>query len=217
MMYRSLLRSLAVALSILSVCAAPSAQASTIPGSAESSTEFVDVGALYVEGLMTLDANVSTFHFTTFDMALGSTLSFVNLVSGDPLRLIASESIRINGALVFSPATALYIEAPLVELGESALIAAPGGSVTLVAGREIDGTRVGGTLSLLPGASIDVSGGGIVRSTDAIRVDESGNLSLTSGGIVTLRAPVPEAETWAMLLAGLGLVGVAVARRRSGE
>ena len=33
-------------------------------------------------------------------------------------------------------------------------------------------------------------------------------------GLFTL-APVPEAETWAMLLAGLGLVGAIARRRRS--
>ena len=34
-------------------------------------------------------------------------------------------------------------------------------------------------------------------------------------GLTTVTAPIPEAETYAMMLAGLGLVGLAVARRRA--
>lgn len=46
----------------------------------------------------------------------------------------------------------------------------------------------------------------------------SGNVTGTLGGSyggALAAAPVPEAETWAMLLAGLGLVGFSVARRRA--
>ena len=39
------------------------------------------------------------------------------------------------------------------------------------------------------------------------------NIAASDSGRVTVN-PVPEAETWAMLLAGLGLVGVATRRRR---
>lgn len=228
------LRSLASVLSTLAVLAAGSAQAAMTTTGPEAPAgagvvEFVDLGALHVDGQMTLDASTSTFHFTTFEMAVGSTVSFVNLGADDSLRLIASAAIRIRGELVFAPASALYIEAPIIELGEGAVIAAPGGSISLIAGPVEDRLRsadllAGGTVTVLPGASLEVSGAGIVRPTEPVRIGGGGSLSITPGGIVTLQgavpesvtvqAPVPEPETYGMLLAGLGLVGF-MARRRT--
>ncbi|WP_296885281.1 PEPxxWA-CTERM sorting domain-containing protein [Thiobacillus sp.] len=223
----------AVAVSITFTIAADSVRASTtisLPGPdtgtaglLSASSDFIEVGALYLEGPMTIEADSTTFHFTTFEMAPGSSLSFVNLRADDTLRLIASESIRIRGELIFAPAGGLYIEAPLVEFGEGALIEAPGGSITLVATRGINnglpsgGPLASGGLILGTGASIDVSGSGQpVQLDEGIQLRAGGSLSIApGGGIVTAQAPIPEPETWAMLLAGLGMVGFAAVRRKS--
>jgi len=233
-------RSLIAMLSVASLLAAPSVMAGILtaissgqnPASISPAPQaaYVDFGALYVNGAMTLDASTPIFHFTTLEMAAGSTLSFSNLMADDTLQLIASEAIRIRGELQFMPAFRLHIEAPLVELGEGSVIHAPGGSVTLVAGRDIDGSRpiirpgAGGTLTILPGAFIDVSAAGPGLPNQSIRLGEGGvvlvsdgrllpGIGILPGGeIVALQAAVPEPGTWTMLLAGL--VGWAAVRRR---
>lgn len=231
--------SLIAMLSVASLLAAPSAMAGTLtlssglgPASVSPAAQaaYVDFGALYVNGAMTLDASTPIFHFTILEMAAGSTLSFSNLMADDTLQLIASEAIRIRGELQFLPAFRLHIEAPLVELGEGGLISAPGGSVTLVAGRDVDGSRPiiepgsGSALTILSGAFIDVSAAGTGLPDQSIRLGEGGVVRgadggllhgvgiLPGGGIITLQAAVPEPGTLAMLLAGL--VGWVAVRRR---
>lgn len=233
MKHATVRRSLIAMLSVASLLAAPSVMASilSVMSSGQSPATispapwaaYVDFGALYVNGAMTLDASTPVFHFTTLEMAAGSTLRFSNLMAGDTLQLIASETIRIRGELQFAPASSLFIEAPLLELGSGSVIRAPGGSVTLAGGRDSDGVRpiiepgAGSALTLLPGAFIDVSAAGTGLPDQTIRLGEGGVVQLadgslitgvgivTGGGIVTLQAPVqvPEPGTWAMLLAGL--------------
>lgn len=239
MKHTTVCRSLIAMLSVASLLAAPSVMAITLSSGQDLATispapqaAYVDFGALYVNGAMTLDASTPIFHFTTLEMAAGSTLSFSNLMAGDTLQLIASETIRIRGELQFAPAISLYIEAPLLELGEGGVIRAPGGSVTLLGSLDIDGLRpiiepgTGGVLTVLPGASIDVSAAGTGHPAQPIRLGEGGVVQLadgslitgvgivTGGGIVTLQAPVPEPGTWTMLLVGLGLVGRVAACRK---
>jgi hypothetical protein len=221
-------RSLIAMISVVLPLSAPAAmaafsdapvQAQAVPG------EPVDLGALYVNGLMTLDASTPIFHFTTFELTAGSTLSFSNLTATDFLQLSASQSIRIFGELQAAPAGSLSIQAPQVVIGQDGLISLSGGSVTLSAGRVVDVLHPagepfsGGTVIVSAGGSLDVVGAQRDPLAEPIRVGEGGSLQIRNGGsLVTLQAPVPEPESWTMLLAGLGLVGWAVARRnRSGE
>jgi hypothetical protein len=48
-----------------------------------------------------------------------------------------------------------------------------------------------------------------------IGAGEFTKVSLSEAGVLTITSPVPEAETWAMLLAGLGMLSMMV-RRRTG-
>ncbi len=58
-------------------------------------------------------------------------------------------------------------------------------------------------------------------NTSAISVSTLGNtqgnytFSMSKAGVLTLAVPVPEADTYAMLVAGLGLVGFAARRRNA--
>lgn len=66
-------------------------------------------------------------------------------------------------------------------------------------------------------ANITKSPSGGVVSLTKITTDLLGTVTLTNDGLLSISpiSPVPEADTWAMLLVGLGLMGVTV-RRRAG-
>jgi PEP-CTERM motif len=81
-----------------------------------------------------------------------------------------------------------------------------------------DGSFLGLSLSIdsvTPNAGFTFVAGSVDSSDAFLAVDT--NLGLTGAGNVaySLTAPVPEAETYAMLLAGLGVMGAAARRRKS--
>lgn len=91
MKHATVRRSLIAMLSVASLLAAPSVMAITLSSGQDLATlspapqaAYVDFGALYVNGAMTLDASTPIFHFTTLEMAAGSTLSFSNLMRATP-------------------------------------------------------------------------------------------------------------------------------------
>lgn len=63
-------------------------------------------------------------------------------------------------------------------------------------------------------AQVDKIPFGVDLNNDGvIGAGEFSKFSLTDAGALTFTSPVPEAETWAMMLAGLGLLGAMVRRR----
>lgn len=56
---------------------------------------------------------------------------------------------------------------------------------------------------------VDLNGDGVIGA------GEFSKFSLSETGVLTFTSPVPEAETWAMMLAGLGLLGAMVRRRNA--
>lgn len=179
----------------------------------------VTFGDLRVEAAITLDASEPEFQFDTFEILSGGSVTFTGLDASDTLILRASQAICIDGAMLLAPALSIRMEAPQIVLGAGAVLALPGGTITLIA----DGPS-GGTISLDPYATLVVGGTGSgttpfpvidpLRLEPIRNIDGSGALTIEQGGDVSLQALVPEAETYAMMLAGLGLIGFSAARRK---
>jgi PEP-CTERM motif len=177
----------------------------------------VTFGDLRVEAAVMLDASEPEFQFGTFEILTGGSVTFTGLDASETLILRASEAIRIDGEMILAPALSLRIEAPQIVLGAGAVLVLTGGIMTLIA----DGP--GGTISLDPGATL-IAGGesGVIYgpAIDPLRLEPIGSLNGSAvviteqRGDVSLQAPVPEAETYAMMLAGLGLVGWAAVCRK---
>jgi hypothetical protein len=60
---------------------------------------------------------------------------------------------------------------------------------------------------------VDLDGDGLIKFSNANGQNEFGLWTL-QGDTLSYINPVPEAETYAMLLAGLGLMGAIIRRRR---
>lgn len=182
--------------------------------------DYIELGAMRIEGAFTLDATVPMFHFTTLELAPGSTLHFDPVSPDAVVRLIASQWIRIDGSVHVAPAAGLYLEAPQIDIGGT--IDAPGRTVALVGRDPIQprpplGQPSRDGITIQPGATIVLSNNNGILYPDApIRVGLGGSIELSEGsGIVVMQAPVPEPETWAMLGVGLGLVVYLTRRRKA--
>ena len=83
-----------------------------------------------------------------------------------------------------------------------------------IGGLQLDGDMViAGSLINLSGSDITANSGVIRAPRGDIVLGQGGGISLSQGGNITLSAPIPEPKTYAMLLAGLGLVGYVVRKR----
>lgn len=177
-----------------------------------------EYGALRVEGALTLDARTPEFQFTLFEVTPGAQVTFINLEVDDTLILRASDAIRIDGTLVILPANTLWLEAPQIHFGEYAILDMSGGAFALAGsgiGVPSEAIRVsgrGGAMSLE--GTLSLAGPGEIRA-GATESLTSGAIGIQQGGDITLQAPVPEADTYAMVLAGLVLVGLAARRKQA--
>jgi hypothetical protein len=187
------------------------AWASLLAGSAVAAN---DPGFTRVEDAITLDAGTPVFHFTTFEILPGASVQFTGLETGDTLTLLASEAIRIWGAIDLTSASGLRLEAPVIEIGPGARLDLSGSTIALVGGAA--GPRVttpgSGMIALASGG--DLSPDSPRYTAGSIAAGNTGPLFVEPEGAITLQAPVPEPRTWAMLGVGLGLVGFAAPRRK---
>lgn len=106
-------------------------------------------------------------------------------------------SIGFNGSFVSTPSSRIESHSlTLKSLGSGSL--------------QLDGDIV------IAGSSIDVTAptSGLIRAPQGeIILEQGGDITLSESGSLTLNAPVPEPKTYAMLLAGLGLIGYVVRKR----
>lgn len=177
-----------------------------------------NLGFLRVDSAITLDASTPLFYFTTLDILSGASVQFTGLKAGDTLSLIASDAIRIGGALSYEPASSVRLEALRIEIGQGVVFDLPGGSITLVA-HETGSSSAGSGLPRGSASLVSSAGGDLnLRASNSVPAGSisSGGYHIAPQGSITLQAPVPEPETWPMLLAGLGLVGFMVRRRSKG-
>lgn len=166
--------------------------------------------------LESLTLTGGVYEYDNIFIPAGVTLSFAGEDREATLR--ALDSLTLAGSLV-APGWTLILEAQHLQLSGQIEVGgdptAPGG--TLIVGRRggLDG------IVLLPGGNVSLGSGGSIVPQPVptprdfslggyIVFQDTGNLIVRSdagsGSTHTIQTPVPEPETWAILLAGLGLV-----------
>ncbi len=178
-----------------------------LPQHAAALTSDGSDGVFHPFASVVLGVGDALFNFTDIFIPDGVMVSFSELAVGQPIHLLATGSIDIAGS-IDAGSNALWIETP----GTFTLTGSiSGGSLTLYAGTLIAGGPAtgpdrgplgsGGTISLGGGRPSGTTGG-----------------SGSSGGDITIHAvpsPVPEPESFALMLAGLGVIGFRVRRLRA--
>jgi hypothetical protein len=174
-----------------------------------------------------LDPAASIFNFTSIFIPAGVTVSFGGLASAQPIELLATGNIDIEGTLD-AGANSLWIQTPgdiavpgslrgsgnlslfagnTVNLGGAGgIYATGGGGITIGSG---GATLTGGGGTLLTGGGSIITGGGGGILTGGSGLSCSGNCS-------GLMLTVPEPHVWAMFPIGmLALFAALRIRRRS--
>lgn len=165
----------------------------------------------------------------------GVTLSFEGEDRQTTLR--AFDTLSLAGSLI-APGWRITLEAQRLDVTGRIVVGGEvgaSGSITVIAGRGIENERpqrsppsgASGSVSIVAGGAIGLGGGYVMPTSvpppgdftvgGSIVIQGSGGLIVTSdaanGNTLEIQTPVPEPEAWAMLLAGLGLVGFAARRR----
>jgi hypothetical protein len=180
------------------------ALAGAAPVSAAQAEPFEALEARIIDDAQVFDAaNGNTFRFISFELTPEGSLSFTNLGVHSFVEIEAQESIRINGLIELGRGFGLVIDAPVIVIGEGALI-------DIFKSRGVTATQ-----SIEPAAGGDISLGSTVSVLKpSLRVGQGGNISLSAGNGIQVTSAVPEADTSSMLLAGLGLLRLLAHRGR---
>jgi uncharacterized protein YjiK len=156
--------------------------------------------------------------------------SFVSVKQDNPQAVLA-------GSLTFAPGGGVSLMTALFNADSALGLASLSDVQTLSPVDALAGTAAADNLLILSLDSkklIEINRSGVIlssfdlsgvttQSIEGVTVDQNGTIYLVAEDsgtpnsklFVLTAAPVPEAETWAMMLAGLGLVGFAAARRKS--
>ena len=143
-----------------------------------------------------LNSNIANGSLGTWMTTLNST------VTGTASKYVPSATGDDSANVIGNAWGAILTNLSTANMGTSAVLDATNGFYSFTATANEDSRAWGGTP--LTSASVDVNGSAL----------SLGNWLLTSGGNISYVAAVPEADTSAMLLAGIGLMGF-IARRRS--
>lgn len=226
-MNTSLIASLRIVMSVLALVFPFTANAYTSSG--------VD-GYFNPTTSVVFDLTQQTFNFTSMFIPSGVTVSFSGLTSSQPIEMLATGNIDIAGTLDFG-LNSLWLETPASISVLGSIILGSGGSLSMVA-NSINIPSVvpmpGGDIRIKAGGGIipvpDRSGVSICSGSGCSNLLSPGTITLNNGGGIIvaggnisicsscsnlLLSPVPEPETYVMMLIGLSLVGFMARRRKS--
>jgi hypothetical protein len=180
-------------------------------GYATFSSDYTKAGNLYDPAIVTIGGNPNSFHgsWASFGALEGDNMLIVNGGTNINSNLVWSQTLSLGaGTYDFSAAAAsTYSGNP----SNIVFVATIGGNDYTLGGAQLGSTTgqwdtISGTLNLQNAASVQIK---LLNNS----TDYSGNDFAVDK--ISLTSAVPEPETYAMLLAGLGLVGFAARRRKA--
>lgn len=171
-------------------------------------------------GLGTLTSVEYTFKNTISGTVRGENTSnkaqTVNLSSGAMLTLNIASLSPISVASVYSTTANLTAYDGTRDYGGTSGVTTPFGNQVVTTSSGL--LTSSAALAAVTGGSVNASVSGVFLGQGSGNVSFRGNSIVNTEVTVTYNytpAPVPEPETYAMLLAGLGLVGAVVAKRKA--
>jgi hypothetical protein len=175
------------------------------------SSDYAKTGSMYDTSVLTINSNPNNVHgsWASFGALEGSNMLIVNGGTNGSSNLVWSQTLNLGaGSYDFSAAAAsTYSGNP----SNIVFVATIGGADYTLGGVQLGSTTgqwdaITGTLNLQSATSVQIK---LLNNS----TDYSGNDFAVDQ--ISLTSAVPEPETYAMLLAGLGLVGFAARRRKA--
>jgi len=229
-MYTNLIVFLRIALSVLVFSFTFTANAYTSSGADGSFNPTTSV---------VIDLSQQIFNYTSIFIPSDVTVSFSGLSSLQPIELLAMGNIDIAGTLNLGT-NSLWIETPNSIFLSGSILLGSGSDLTLV-GSQMTLSGIinvpGGNLSITSGNGTSTDNGGTSSGgftlcsgicpiqtsfPGGILIGNNGGGLIIGGALIptclncsNLLSPVPEADTYAMLIAGLGLMGFMGHRRKN--